>query len=104
MSEQPDEQPEQQIEEVQPIEPTPKKRTRGPGRNPNKKKDDPNYFKTYYQEKTRPKLLKYEMIVTCPYCKQLSYQHNLTRHQQSIKCKLIKTHLEQENTSDNQVV
>lgn len=99
MSEQPNEQPIEQADE----QPMPVRRRRGPGLNPNKKKDDPDYFKKYYQEKTRAKLFTDEMIVTCPYCKQVSYQHNLKRHQQSIKCQLIQTRLEQENITDQQI-
>ena len=82
--EQPTEQPIDQVKE----EPKPPRRGRGKNLNPTKT-SDPNYFKNYYESKTKPKLFTDDMIIPCHVCSQLTYKHNLPRHLKSKKCQLV---------------
>ena len=93
MSDQPETQVEQPIE--QPIEEAPKpRRTRGKNKIPAKTLD-PNYFKDYYINKTKPNLYIDENQINCPLCNKKSYMHNLRRHQESKSCRLFRLEQEQ---------
>jgi hypothetical protein len=92
MSDQPEPQVEQPTEQVE--EPKPPRRTRGPNKIPGKT-SDPNYFKDYYKNKTKPKVYVEENKINCPLCNKKTYLHTLKRHQGSKSCRLYRLEQEQ---------
>ena len=84
--EQPTEQVEQPTEQVEQL-PKPK-RTRGPNKK-QCKTADPNYFKDYYINKTKPNLYIDENEITCSFCNKKIFVHNTKRHQKTKSCQFI---------------
>ena len=91
MSDQPETQVEQPTEQpIEQVEEAPKpKRTRGPNKKPCKTAD-PNYFKDYYINKTKPNLYIKENVTVCPCCNKQIFVHNMKRHQNTKSCQLVK--------------
>jgi hypothetical protein len=85
--------PKKKAETFEIIEPPPEvteqtKRKRGPNKKPSVTAD-PDYYKNYYLNKTKPNLHSEDSVIRCERCDATLFRYNLGRHMRTLKCQLV---------------